>query len=267
MKNVLGSSFGDRRARVPAVSAMNENSESFYGYLFRKLAAVSGITDGEKQAIAALPYAPREFAADQDIVKIGELPSETFTIVEGWVCRYKMLPEGGRQIMSFHIPGDLPDLQSVFLPRLDHSIAAITPTKVAFIRHRDLRDLMRKHEGIASAFWRDALIDAAIFREWMVGIGRRTAHQRIAHLLCEMATKLESIGLAEGNSYPWPVTQVEIADALGLTDVHVNRVIGDYKREGLASFRRGSFTVHDWPAFKALGQFDPLYLHLQGQAA
>jgi CRP-like cAMP-binding protein len=246
---------------------MNENSDSFCAYLLRKLNAVSGITEDEKRAIAALPYAPREFAADQDIVRIGDSPTESFTIVEGWACRYRILPGGGRQIMAFHVPGDLPDLQSLLLPRLDHSIAAITRTKVAFIRHRDLNELIRQHEGIARALWRDALVDAAIFREWMVGIGRRRAHERIAHLLCEMATKIESVGLAEGDTYPWPVTQLEIADALGLTDVHVNRVIGDYKREGLVSFRRGSFTVHDWPAFKALGQFDPLYLHLQQQAA
>ena len=246
---------------------MNENSQVFQRYLVRKLASVSGITEVEKQAIAALPYAPREFAADQDIVTIGDTPSETFTIVEGWVCRYKMLPEGGRQIMSFHVPGDIPDLQSVFLRRLDHSIAAITPAKVAFIHHRDIRHLMRKHEGIADALWRDALVDAAIFREWMVGIGRRSAHQRIAHLLCEMATKIEAVGLAESDTYPWPVTQVEIADSLGLTDVHVNRVIADYKRERLVSFKRGSFTVHDWPALKTLGQFDPLYLHLEDRAA
>jgi CRP-like cAMP-binding protein len=246
---------------------VNEYSHDFHGYLLGKLASVSGITDDEKRAIAALPYAPREFAADQDIVKFGETPSESFTILEGWACRYKMLPGGGRQIMAFHIPGDLPDLQSLFLHRLDHSIAGITPIKVAFIRHRDLNELIRNHEGVARALWRDALVDAAIFREWMVGIGRRNAHQRIAHLLCEMATKIDAVGLAEGDTYPWPVTQVEIADALGLSDVHVNRVLSDLKRDGLVTMQRRSFTVHNWPAFKALGEFDPLYLHLQEQAA
>jgi CRP-like cAMP-binding protein len=241
---------------------MSQNSQAFHTNLARKLAAVSGITQDEKDAVAALPYAPRDFAADQDIVRIGDRPSESFAILEGWACRYKMVPGGRRQIMAFHIPGDLPDLQSVFLPRLDHSIAAITPLTVAFIHHRDLRDIMRQHEGVAAALWRDSLVDAAIFREWLVGIGRRTAHQRIAHLLCELATKTAAVGLAEGDTYPWPITQTELADALGLTDVHVNRVVRDLKQDGVLSFRRGSVVIHDWPALAALGQFDPHYLHM-----
>lgn len=114
--------------------------------------------------------------------------------------------------------------------------------------------------------WRDALAEAAIFREWMVSTGRRSAHERIAHLFCEMATKVETAGLAHRDTIPWPVTQVEVADALGLTDVRVNRVIRDLKQEGLLSLTRGSFTVHNWPAFKALGQFDPSYLHMDEAA-
>jgi CRP-like cAMP-binding protein len=127
--------------------------------------------------------------------QLGDVPHASFTILEGWACRYKIVEGGRRQIMAFHVPGDLPDLQTVFLPRLDHSIAAITPLKVAYIQHRDLRELIRNHDGIARALWRDALVEAAIFREWMVNIGRRSAHERIAHLLCEMAAKLEAVGL------------------------------------------------------------------------
>lgn len=242
---------------------MTQSCETFHAGLARKLDAVSGITQDDRDAVSALPYAPRDFAVDQDIVKIGDRPSESFAILDGWACRYKVLPEGGRQILSFLIPGDMPDLQSVFLPRLDHSIAAITPVTVAFIHHRDLRDMMRQHEGVAAALWRDILVEAAVFREWMVGIGRRTARQRVAHLLCEMAIKTAAAGLARGDTYPWPVTQIELADALGLTDVHVNRVIRDLKQDGLLTFRRGSFAVHDWPALKTLAQFDPAYLHRQ----
>jgi CRP-like cAMP-binding protein len=241
---------------------MTENANALYGVLARKLDAFTGLSQAEKRAIAELPFAPHRFEADQDVAQLGDVPHASFTILEGWACRYKMVPGGRRQIMAFHIPGDLPDLQSVFLPRLDHSIAAITPLKVAFIHHRDLRDIMRQHEGVAAALWRDSLVDAAIFREWLVGIGRRTAHQRIAHLLCELATKTAAVGLAEGDTYPWPITQTELADALGLTDVHVNRVVRDLKQDGVLSFRRGSVVIHDWPALAALGQFDPHYLHM-----
>jgi CRP-like cAMP-binding protein len=173
-----------------------------------------------------------------------------------------MLPDGERQIMSFHIPGDVPDLQSLYLPTMDHSLGTLVPTKVALIRHRDMHDVIRRFEGISTALWRESLIDAAIFREWMIGIGRRTSHQRIAHQLCEMATKLRAVGLNDGHTYPWPVTQQEVADSLGLTGVHVNRVLRDLRMSGLIAMARGSFTAIDWNGLKRLGQFDPAYLHM-----
>lgn len=247
---------------------MTEHSQPvhFHGTLLRKLEAVTVLTSEEKQAIMALPFIPRQFSADQDIITIGDKPGECCVIVEGWSCRYKMTPNGGRQIMSYHIAGDMPDLQSLFLRKMDHSVAALTPVTVAFIQHRDTWDLLRRYEGIARALWRDALVEAAVFREWMVGIGRRTAHQRIAHQLCEMATKLRAVGLNQGDTYPWPVTQQEVADALGLSDVHVNRVIGDLRRDGLVDVRRRSFVLHDRSALETLGQFDPAYLHVQKAA-
>jgi CRP-like cAMP-binding protein len=239
----------------------------FHDRLIRKLEAINPLSDDERDAIRALPFLARDFAPDQDIVSIGDRPSASCVIVEGWVCRYKITPSGGRQILAFHIPGDMPDQQSLYLRTLDHSVASLTPLTVAFIAHRDLLELVRRFEGIARALWRDALVDAAIFREWMVGIGRRSGHQRIAHVMCEMAIKAESVGLNDGCNYPWPVTQVELADALGLTDVHVNRILRDLRLSGLVDVKRGSFTVHDWHGLKKEGQFDPHYLHLQQQAA
>jgi CRP-like cAMP-binding protein len=242
-------------------------SHQFHHHLIRKLESVSGLTEEEKRALMALPFLAREFPADQDVVTIGDRPSECCVIIKGWACRYKVTPTGGRQIMSLHIPGDMPDLQSLFLRKMDHSVAAMTPITVAFIPHRDVHDLIRRYDGIAAALWRDALVDAAIFREWMVGIGRRSAHQRIAHLFCEMAVKLEEVGLNDGRTYPWPVTQVEISDALGLSDVHVNRVIRDLRSDGLVEIRRGSFVMNDPDGLKTRGQFDPAYLHLAKMAA
>jgi CRP-like cAMP-binding protein len=248
---------------------MNEPSRSrpFHSMFLRKLESVSALTGDERRAILGLPFIPREFAADQDIVTIGDRPGECCVVIEGWACRYKVTPSGGRQIMSFHIAGDMPDLQSLFLKTMDHSIASLTPVTVAFIRHRDMWEILRRYEGIARALWRDALVEAAIYREWMVGIGRRSAHQRIAHQLCEMALKLRAVGLNDGHTYPWPITQQEVADSLGLSDVHVNRVIRDLRQDGLVDVRRGSFIVSDWEGLKMQGQFDPLYLHIHQLAA
>jgi CRP-like cAMP-binding protein len=231
--------------------------------LIRKFESIASLDDECRQAIMRLPVVVKEHPADHDIVRIGDQPSECCLVLEGWTCRYKMLPGGDRQIMSFHIPGDVPDLQSLYLETMDHSLATMVPTTVAMIQHRDMHDMVRRYELISTALWRESLIDAAIFREWMVGIGRRSAHQRIAHLFCEMGTKARSVGLNDGDTYPWPVTQSELADALGLSGVHVNRVLSDLKRDGLITVGRRVFTAHDWDALAALGLFDPAYLHLK----
>jgi CRP-like cAMP-binding protein len=242
-------------------------TERFHEKLLRKLESVTGLTDEEKRAITALPFLVREVSDDRDVISIGDKPTHCCVVIEGWACRYKMTPHGRRQIMSFHIPGDIPDLQSLYIETMDHSLSALTPLTVGLIPHRDVIDLIRRHEGIARALWRDSLVEAAIFREWMVGIGRRSAHERIAHQFCEMATKARSVGLNDGDVYPWPVTQEEIADSLGLSDVHVNRVLRDLRRDGLVDVGRRFLTVHDWKRLAVLGQFDPQYLHLVSREA
>lgn len=238
----------------------------FHDRLLRKLESVTGLAAEERAAISELPYLAREIPADHDIISIGDRPDVCCVIIEGWACRYKMTPSGGRQIMSFHIPGDVPDLQSLYLKRMDHSLASLTPVVVALIPHREIHDLIRRYDGIGIALWRDVLVDSAIFREWMVGMGRRNAHQRIAHLFCEMATKLRSVGLNNEDRYFWPVTQDEIADALGVTDVHANRVLRDLREDGLVDVIRRHFLVNDWKRLATFGQFEPGYLHLHNDA-
>jgi CRP-like cAMP-binding protein len=230
--------------------------------LIRKLDCIFTLTSEEKQAVFALPLTTKTLLADTDIVRDGDRPSECCLIVEGLVCRYKLTPEGKRQIHSFHIPGDIPDLQSLHLKVMDHSLGTLSRSKVAFIPHQSVRDLTRAWPRIADAFWRDTLIDAAIFREWMVGIGRRSAHQRIAHVICEMLVKSKAVGLANDNAFHWPVTQSEIGDALGLSTVHVNRVLQDLRKDGLLVFERGEVSIPNWEALKEAGEFDPTYLHL-----
>jgi CRP-like cAMP-binding protein len=169
--------------------------------------------------------------------------------------------------MSFHTSGDIPDLQSLHLKILDHSIAAVgVPAMLAFIQHQDLHDITRQHPGIAAALWRETLIDAAIFREWMVGLGRRAADQRFAHLVCEMALRMKAVGLADHQTYDFPVTQSDLGDALGLSTVHVNRVLQEIRKKGLLEFKGSRITIRDWKGLEELGQFDPIYLH-QNSAA
>jgi hypothetical protein len=168
---------------------------------------------------------------------------------------------------SAHIPGDIPDLQSLHLEVMDHSLGTLVPSKVAFIPHETVRAFIRAHPRIGDAFWRDTLIEAAVFREWMAGIGRREAYGRIAHLFCELVARLEAVGLANGGAYPMPITQSEIGDALGLSTVHVNRTMQDLRANGLVSARNGSLIVRDWEALKQAGGFDPTYLHMKKQVA
>jgi CRP-like cAMP-binding protein len=231
--------------------------------LIAKLESIGDLTADERAAIAALPLRVKDVAEDTDIVRDGETPGECCLLVEGLLCRYKMLPDGTRQILAFHTSGDIPDLQSLQLRVMDHSIGTLTPCRVAFISHAALHELIRANPGITDLLWRDTLIDAAIFREWLTGVGRRTAHQRVAHLICEVHLRLKVVGRAEEHGFDLPVTQAELADALGLSTVHVNRVLQDLRRDGLIRSRGKRLDVADWGALEEAGGFDPRYLHVR----
>jgi CRP-like cAMP-binding protein len=229
--------------------------------LVKKLDSIGSLTDEERAALRELPLDVRMLGDGEDIVRDGDRPSKCCLVLDGFVCRYKLLQDGKRQILSFHTPGDIPDLQSLHLRTMDHSIGALAVSRVGFIAHQDLRALIGQFPDLGNLFWRDTLIDAAIFREWMVGLGRRNAHQRIAHLLCEMALRFEGVGLAQDHTFPMPVTQAELADALGLTLVHVNRVLRDLRLMELVRMESRTVSVLNWDRLVALGEFDPTYLH------
>ena len=235
--------------------------------LLRKLDSISPLSGEERRALEDLPGAIRLVEPHQDIVRDKDQPSQCCLVLSGWVCRYKLLSEGKRQIFSFHIPGDLPDLQSLHLPVMDHSLCSLTASRVAVIAHESLRDLMQRFPNLGVALWRDTLVDAAIFREWMIGMGRKTAHGRIAHLLCEMYLKLEAVGLAEQFRCELPITQVDIGDALGLSNVHVNRSLQEMRGQGLITLRSRTLVIEDWRALSAAAEFDPTYLHLDKRVA
>jgi CRP-like cAMP-binding protein len=173
------------------------------------------------------------------------------------------VPEGKRQIFSFHIPGDIPDLQSLFIQTMDHTLGAVVRSSVVLIRHEVVRNLLANRIELAAILWRDTLIDASVFREWMMGIGRRTSHARIAHLFCEIVTRMHAVGLANSRECSLPITHLDVADALGLTDVHVCRILKDLREDGLVEFRRGVVNVLNWEGLQEAGEFDSAYLHLR----
>ncbi len=235
--------------------------------LVAKLRTIANLPSAAEQALLALPYRLKRFPENADLVSQGDRPLECGLLVEGFACRYKMLGDGQRQILSFHIPGDVPDLQSLHLPVMDHSILAMTEVQMAFIPHAAMDQVIRTYPEVAGACWRDTLIDAAVFREWLAGVGRRSARQRIAHLICEIYVRMRALGLTEELRFPLPVTQAELADALGLSSVHVNRVLQDLRREGLISSSGRYMAINDWEQLKAAGDFEAGYLHLRDVAA
>jgi CRP-like cAMP-binding protein len=235
--------------------------------LLRKLESIASLAPEERAALLRLPLRLKTVATHQDIVREGDSPSECCLIVEGFACRYTLTDGGRRQILSFHISGDIPDLQSLHLTIMDHSLGTLVPSKLAFIQHDDLRSLMRSYPRLGDLFWRDTLIDAAVFRQWMVGLGRRSALSRIAHLLCELLVRLRAVALAEDHAFALPVTQAELADALGISTVHVNRVLQDLRGDNLITLHGGFVKVLDWDRLKQAGEFDPTYLHLVKRGA
>jgi CRP-like cAMP-binding protein len=243
-------------------SALSEQAQ--HNPLIRKLDSIASLTDEEKQAVLDLPTTVKVLETDTDIIRDGERASDCCLILTGFVCRYKITPEGKRQIMGFYIPGDIPDLQSLHLQVMDNSVGTLARSSVALIPHQSLREMWRRHPDLGEALWRDTLIDAAMFREWLIGIGRRSAYQRLAHLLCELQVRMKAVGLARDNGCDLPVTQNEFADALGLSTVHVNRVLQDLRGNGLIVLRGSCLTIPDWQALQVAGEFDPTYLHLKG---
>jgi len=231
--------------------------------LIRKMESISEISREERQLLLELPLTVKRFEAGTDIVSEGDKTKHCCLVLEGLVCRYKTVENGNRQILSLHIPGDIPDLHSLHIEQMDHSLGTLSDSRVGFIPHEAVLRLSRKSYRIAEAFWREALIDAAVFREWMVGIGRRSAQSRLAHFLCEFSTKMRAVGLSDGIRFELPMTQTEIGDALGLSTVHTNKTLKVLRDAGLIELRGRRLKLLDWDALCELGEFDDAYLHLR----
>lgn len=220
----------------------------------------------EKQALIELPIQIVDVKPHHDIVKMGDHPTQCCLLLEGFSCVYKLTLEGRRQIMTLHIPGDIPDLQSLHLKVADINIASISACKLGFIQHKDMYRLCERYPRLTSAFWRETLVDASIFREWLLNVGQREGYSRIAHVICELMLRLKAVGLAEDSTFTIPITQSELADATGMTPVHVNRVLQTLRTDGLIISNKKQITIPDWQKLKEAGEFDSLYLHLDEKA-
>ena len=240
---------------------------SAHDRLLRKLESITALSSEEADALRRLPITLTNLDADADVVREGDRPSRCCLLVDGFLFRYITLPEGGRQITSLHVPGDMPDLQTLHVEVMDHSLGVLAPSTVAFIPHAAILDLVERHPGIASALWRDTLVDAAIFREWIANVGGRSAYQRAAHLMCEFFYKMKAVGLAKDDGCHFPLTQREMGDALALSVVHVNRTLQQLRGEGLIVLKAKYLTIPSWEALKQAGGFNPTYLHVTPRAA
>jgi CRP-like cAMP-binding protein len=230
--------------------------------IIRKLELRSTLSADEKDALHATFGVVRMFEPGQDLLSQGERPAFVGALLDGLLCRYKALPAGERQIVSFPLPGDIFDLHSFLLDRMDHSVGALARSRVAVASHAALQALAEAYPRLAALLWRDAVIEGAIFREWIVNCGRRTGYARTAHLLCELFVRMADVGLTREGGYGFPVTQVDISDAVGLSPVHVNRVLQQLRAEGLISLRGGRLTIHDWDGLVKAAGFTPDYLNV-----
>ena len=227
----------------------------------QKLSRLAELTAEDALALRNAVAAPRRHAARQDLIREGDEPGPMFVVLEGWACRYKILPNGTRQIMAFLMPGDACDLHIKLLAEMDHSIQTITPAVVATIGREQMRDMMHKHPNIASAMYSAQLIDEGIMRAWIVSMGRRSSTERVAHLMCELYLRARSTGLTEQDEFALPLSQLVLADSLGMTAVHINRVLKELRLSGAMALKRGSVTILDPAKLVQIAGFDENYLH------
>jgi CRP-like cAMP-binding protein len=223
------------------------------------------LSDDDRNLIARLPLTLRNFAPGQDIARIGESVQECWLVVDGYLYRHKESSDGRRQILSVYVPGDIPDLATLYLPQMDHTLSALGPAAVASVSHAALNDVLLSSPPLLKMVQREMLVDAAISREWVLNIGTRQALARVAHVLCEIATRLRTVGLARDLSLTLPMSQSDLAEATGISTVHANRVVQELRARGTIEWRNRTLKILDWDGLVATGDFSPGYLHLQDQ--
>ena len=228
--------------------------------LAKKLAGYSALTDSDLAKLDKAHGSVRQVQARYDLIREGDKPGPVIVVLEGWACRYKILPDGSRQIMAFLMPGDFCDLHVEVLDEMDHTIGTLTSCRITTIARERMDDLLTT-PALTHAIWRATLVDESVLRAWIVSMGRRDSLERMAHLMLELYTRMRNIGLTGDGTCEMPLTQIVLSDALGLTPVHVNRIIRELRERKVMELGSSTLTLLDIPELVRIAGFDDNYLH------
>jgi CRP-like cAMP-binding protein len=242
--------------------AIADSSDHPLSLMVRKLSLWQPLSDEDRAMVLELPYHRRSLTAAQYLVWDGDRPQNACLLLSGFACRHKSAGNGGRQILSIHMKGDILDLQNSLLGIADHNVQMLTAGEVAMIPVHAIEELAALNPRIGMAMWYETLVEGSIFREWMLNVSRRDARTRIAHLLCELGLRLEVVELGDTTSYELPITQEQLADAVALTPVHVNRTLMRLEADGLITRTKRMVSIVDWKELAEVADFEPRYLHL-----
>src|SRR5262245_4110767 len=233
--------------------------------LLKRLAWADQLAQEEQDRIVASVSRVQSFGPGETIIPADVRVDFSSVLLKGFSSRQLVLKSGKRQITAFHLAGDFCDLHTYVLKTLPDNVVAITECEVAIIPHAQLDQLVRDSYHVARLLWASTLIDASIFRQWIISIGRRSAGARVAHLFCELYLRFKMVGLTKDLTYALPATQTDLADALGRSLVHTNKTCGALRRAGLATLGQRTVTIHDWDKLQNFADFDPEYLHLEAK--
>ena len=233
--------------------------------LVDKLSLRDSVSPEEIAVLETILETPYTVPTGADIVREHTRPQHSTLLISGFSARYTTLEDGGRQITEINVAGDFVDLHSLLMKQMDHGVVTLCPCIIAHAPHSRLRKLTEEHGHLTRLLWLDTIIDAAIHRQWLVAMGRRSGLGHLAHLVCELFTRLSAVGLNDGQTFHMPLTQTVLSDALGLSTVHVNRLIAELRREGLVRWTNPQIEILDWPRLAQIAEFDPTYLRLHSQ--
>ena len=248
--------------RPKAFTEREDDSLTEFEPLLQMLSHRDVLSDYERELVAGLKRRIVRIPKGGELVATHSRPSESCLVLQGFTAREVYLKSGERQITAIHVPGDFVDLHALTLKTMDHSVVALSDCEAAFVPHGELLRVIEKSQHLGRLFWLSTVIDAAIQRAWIAGIGRRSSVEHLGHLVCELFCRLEAGGWTDGQSFKFPITQPELADILGLSLVHVNRTLQDLRRRGLLVWKGGTLTVPDLKQLAAMADFDPTYLNL-----
>ncbi|HEX9932378.1 MAG TPA: Crp/Fnr family transcriptional regulator [Allosphingosinicella sp.] len=233
------------------------------GVIEKRLGLIGELDAQDAAALRTLDGEVRDVARGEDLLREGDRPGTSVVVVSGLLYRYNLSAQGRRQIHSVYIASDTPSLETIHLDYMDNNLGALAPSRVGIVTHDELHRVMEERPKLRALIWRETLVQASIFRLWLMRNSQMLAHTQVAHFFCELMTRARAAGVADGDTLELPITQEELGDALGMTGVHVNRTLMILRTGGLIEFRSGRLKVLDWERLAETAEFDPSYLHLR----